>query len=85
MDRSGGCRTQKPSSARSSRRPCRASQNTLRGEVGRVVVLSETSHRALREGAHASAPGFAAHLLAIPKDDAPNAESRRIAVRDIDL
>ena len=50
-----------------------------------VVVLSEANYRALREGARASAPGFVAHLLAIPKDDAPHAESRRIALRDIDL
>jgi len=57
---------------------------TRRGRAA-VVVLSEANYRALREGARASAPGFVAHLLAIPKDDAPPAGSRRIALRDIDL
>jgi len=57
---------------------------TRRGREA-VVVLSEANYRALREGARASAPGFVAHLLAIPKDNAPSAGSRRIALRDIDL
>lgn len=41
---------------------------TRRGREA-VVVLSEASYRALRDGARTSAPGFVAHLLAIPKDD----------------
>ncbi len=50
-----------------------------------VVVLSEASYRALRESARASAPGFVAHLLAIPKDDALPGERSRIKLRDVDL
>jgi len=57
---------------------------TRRGRAA-VVVLSEANYRALREGVRAGAKGFVAHLLAIPKDDAPPAGSRRIALRDIDL
>ena len=57
---------------------------TRRGREA-VVVLSEANYRALREGARASSPGFGAHLLAIPKDDAPHVEPRRVALRDIDL
>jgi prevent-host-death family protein len=57
---------------------------TRRGRAA-VVVLSEANYRALREGARASAPGFVAHLLAIPKDDAPPVEPGHIALRDIDL
>lgn len=57
---------------------------TRRGRAA-VVVLSEANYRALRENARASAPGFVAHLLAIPKDERPHAEPRRIALRDIDL
>ncbi|MDP2824486.1 MAG: type II toxin-antitoxin system prevent-host-death family antitoxin [Sulfuritalea sp.] len=57
---------------------------TRRGREA-VVVLSEANYRALREGARATAPGFVAHLLAIPKDDAPQVEPSRVALRDIDL
>lgn len=57
---------------------------TRRGRAA-VVVLSEANYRALREGARASAPGFVAHLLAIPKDAAPPAEPGHVALRDIDL
>jgi len=57
---------------------------TRRGQEA-VVVLSEANYRALREGAHANAPGFVEHLLAIPKDDVPPAKSRRIALRDMDI
>ena len=57
---------------------------TRRGREA-VVVLSEANYRAPREGARASAPGFVAHLLAIPKDDAPHVEPGRVALRGIDL
>ena len=57
---------------------------TRRGREA-VVVVSEASYRALREGARASAPGFIAHLLAIPKDDERNTEPRRISLRDVNL
>lgn len=45
-----------------------------------VVVLSEASFLALRETARASAPGFVAHLLAIPKGKPLPAEHRRIGI-----
>ena len=60
---------------------------TRRGREA-VVVLSEASYRALRAGAQAEAPGFVAHLLAIPKGgEAPGTppERSRIALRDVDL
>lgn len=57
---------------------------TRRGREA-VVVLSEANYRALRESAQANAPGFVAHLLAIPKDGGLHAETRRIALRDVDL
>ena len=57
---------------------------TRRGREA-VVVLSEASYRALREGARASAPGFVAHLLAIPKNDEADDQSRRVALRDVAL
>ena len=57
---------------------------TRRGREA-VVVLSAASYRALRESARAGAPGFAAHLLAIPKGDSATSERPAIALRDIDL
>ncbi len=54
---------------------------TRRGREA-VVVLSEANYRLLRAGARASAPGFVAHLLAIPKDDCaePLDETRLIPI-----
>lgn len=49
-----------------------------------VVVVSEASYRALREGACAGTRGFVAHLLAVPKEDETFAPSR-LALRDIEL
>lgn len=49
-----------------------------------VVVLSEASYRALRAGACASARGFVAHLLAVPKDN-ESLSPGRIVLRDIEL
>jgi antitoxin Phd len=60
-------------------------QHVTRRGRDAVVVLSATQYRALRESARASAPGFVAHLLAIPKDDAPAVRPSRIALRDFDL
>ena len=57
---------------------------TRRGRAA-VVVLSEANYRALRESARATAPGFIAHLLAIPKDEEAPPKSRRLALRDVDL
>ena len=50
-----------------------------------VVVLSDTNYHALREGACVYAPGFVAHLLAIPKVGESRAESSRIALRDAEV
>lgn len=50
-----------------------------------VVVLSEASYRALREGARVGTPGFAAQLLAIPKGDEMDGKASCIALRDVEL
>lgn len=42
-------------------------QHVTRRGRDAVVVLSEASYRALRDSARSGAPGFVAHLLAIPK------------------
>lgn len=60
-------------------------QHVTRRGRDAVVVLSEANYRALRESARATAPGFVAHLLAIPKDEESLPKSRRLALRDIDL
>ena len=57
---------------------------TRRGREA-VVVLSEESYRALRKGSRASAGGFVAHLLAVPKEGDFAHMTSRIALRDIDL
>ena len=57
---------------------------TRRGREA-VVVLSAASYRALRASARAGAPGFVAHLLAIPKDDDSTLERAPITLRDIEL
>jgi len=56
---------------------------TRRGRQA-VVVLSEQAFESLRQDARAAAPGFVAHLLAIPKDDQP-VERIPVALRDVDL
>lgn len=56
---------------------------TRRGRKA-VVVLSEQAFEALRQHARAGAPGFVAHLLAMPKDDTP-VERIPVALRDVDL
>ncbi len=60
-------------------------QHVTRRGRDAVVVLSEASYRALRESARSGAPGFVAHLLAIPKGDALPRERSRIKLRDIEL
>lgn len=50
-----------------------------------VVVLSEASYRALQDSARTGAPGFVAHLLAIPKEDGTEIERGHIRLRDIEL
>ena len=60
-------------------------QHVTRRGRDAVVVLSEASYRALRKSARSGAPGFVAHLLAIPKgDDVPD-ESSGIKLREVAL
>jgi len=56
---------------------------TRRGKQA-VVVLSEQAFEALQRSAHAAAPGFIAHLLAMPKDGEEVARPT-LALRDVDL
>ena len=60
-------------------------QHVTRRGRDAVVVLSEASYRALRNSARSGAPGFVAHLLAIPKGGALPGERSRIKFRDTDL
>lgn len=70
----------------------RAQRVTRHGKPA-VVVLAETDYIALQRSAAAQAPGFVAHLLAMPKPAASKrsiakpAEPARakIALRDIDF
>ncbi|NJM44527.1 MAG: type II toxin-antitoxin system Phd/YefM family antitoxin [Brachymonas sp.] len=70
----------------------RAQHVTRHGKPA-VVVLAESDYIALQRSAAAQAPGFVAHLLAIPKPTpakrakAKQAEPARakIALRDIDF
>ncbi|OIP11736.1 MAG: hypothetical protein AUK53_08390 [Betaproteobacteria bacterium CG2_30_59_46] len=56
---------------------------TRRGKQA-VVVLSEQDFESLQLSAHAAAPGFVAHLLAMPKDEEA-AERPSLALRDVDF
>jgi len=56
---------------------------TRRGKKA-VVVLSELAFNALQRSAKAAAPGFVAHLLAMPKDDR-EIERPSLALRDVDF
>jgi antitoxin Phd len=70
----------------------RAQHVTRHGKPA-VVVLAETDYIALQRSAAAQAPGFVAHLLAIPKPAAgkrgaakPSESTRaKITLRDIDF
>ena len=57
---------------------------TRRGREA-VVVLSESDYRVLRDSARAGAPSFIQHLLAIPKRDAADDESRSLTLREVEL
>lgn len=57
---------------------------TRRGQEA-MVVLSEVSHRVLREGTRASGPSFITHLLTVPKEGASAGKQSRLDLRDIDL
>lgn len=56
---------------------------TRRGKEA-VVVLSEQAFEALQHSAHAAAPGFIAHLLAVPKDDGAF-DRLSVAPREVDF
>lgn len=64
-------------------------QHITRSGKQAVVVLSEEAFESLQRSAHAAAPGFVAHLLAIPKykdvGDEGDAERVSLALRDVDL
>ena len=57
---------------------------TRRGREA-VVVLSEASYRALRNSAYSAAPGFVAHLLAIPKSVEARGKRGGFALREFEL
>ncbi|MFA7241540.1 MAG: type II toxin-antitoxin system Phd/YefM family antitoxin [Sulfuricellaceae bacterium] len=56
---------------------------TRRGKQA-VVVLSEQAFESLQRSAHIAAPGFVAHLLAMPKDEMP-VEQTSLALREVDF
>lgn len=56
---------------------------TRRGKQA-VVVLSEQAFESLQRSAHAAAPGFVAHLLAMPRDEMP-VERASLALREVDF
>lgn len=56
---------------------------TRRGKQA-VVVLSEQAFESLQRSAHAAAPGFVAHLLAMPRDEEV-VERSSLALRDVDF
>ena len=59
-------------------------QHVSRRGRNAVVVLSEASYRALQKRARSGAPGFVAHLLAIPKGNELPVKRRAIKLRDIE-
>lgn len=60
-------------------------QHVTRRGRDAVVVLSEASYRALRDSAHAGAPGFIAHLLSIPKGEALPARRGGVKLREVEF
>ena len=60
-------------------------QHVTRRGRDAVVVLSETSYRRLQQSSRIAAPGFIAHLLAVPKVPEPSAGKAGIKLRDVDL
>jgi antitoxin Phd len=56
---------------------------TRRGKRA-VVVLSEQAFESLQRSAHAAAPGFVAHLLAMPRDEMP-VDRASLALREVDF
>lgn len=60
-------------------------QHVTRRGRDAVVVLSEASYRALRDSARSGAPGFIAHLLAIPKGDAFPGKCENVKLREVEF
>jgi prevent-host-death family protein len=58
---------------------------TRRGQRA-VVVLSELEFESLQRNAHVAAPGFIAHLLAMPREkDESGADRAPLALREVDF
>jgi len=64
-------------------------QHITRSGKQAVVVLSEEAFESLQRSAHAAAPGFVAHLLAIPKykdvGEEVDVERVSLTLRDVDF
>ena len=60
-------------------------QHVTRRGRDAVVVLSEASYRALRDSARSGAPGFIAHLLAIPKGEAFPSKRENVKLREVEF
>ncbi|MDI6745943.1 MAG: type II toxin-antitoxin system Phd/YefM family antitoxin [Rhodocyclaceae bacterium] len=60
-------------------------QHVTRRGRDAVVVLSETSYRRLQQSSRITAPGFIAHLLAIPKTPSSSDGKTSIKLRDVEL
>lgn len=60
-------------------------QHVTRRGRDAVVVLSETSYRRLQQQSRGAAPGFVAHLLAVPKTESAVADKANIKLRDVEL
>ncbi len=64
-------------------------QHITRNGKQAVVVLSEQAFESLQRSAQVAAPGFIAHLLAMPKDrdagDEVDTEKASLTLRDIDF
>ncbi|MDP2171344.1 MAG: type II toxin-antitoxin system Phd/YefM family antitoxin [Rhodocyclaceae bacterium] len=60
-------------------------QHVTRRGRDAVVVLSEASYRALQQNLRFAAPGFIAHLMAVPKSGGANFDRGNIKLRDVEL
>ena len=60
-------------------------QHVTRRGRDAVVVLSEASYRALRDSARSGAPGFIAHLLAIPKGEVFSGKRENVKLREVEF
>ncbi len=60
-------------------------QHVTRRGRDAVVVLSEMTYRQLQQSSRIAAPGFVAHLLAVPKSSGASSEKSAIKLRDVEL